>query len=167
MPHSIPVSKLMIHRNEWPQFRAATKIKDAIKILRILSEDDKLLQGHDKPLVLDDDYTLLGFVHLTDLLRNVRHLCDVSGKACELGKAVNPVKDLVTPFPSHVEPEDSILKALDIMTNHRISLVPVISEGKLKGLIQLSDIFNTVARLLFDEDPAEDEGWFMNWLHSS
>lgn len=166
MPHSVPVSKLMVHRNEWPQFRATTKVKDAIKILRILSEDDKLLHGHDTPLVLDDDYNLLGFVHLTDLLRSVRHLCNETDKACELGRAVNPVADLAIPFPAHVEPEQSILDALDIMTNNGVSLLPVMSKGKLIGLIQLPDIFNTVAHLLFDEDESEGEGWFLNWLHS-
>lgn len=165
MPRSVPVSKLMVHRNEWPQFRAATKIKDAIKILRILSENDKLLHGHDTPLVLDDSYNLLGYVQLTDLLRNVRHLCEETDKACELGKAINPVEELVIPFPASVSPDDGILEALDVMTNHGISLLPVTSKGKLVGLIKLSDIFNTVSNLLFDEE--EEEGWFRNWLHSS
>ncbi len=165
MPQSVPVSKLMVHRNEWPQFRAATKIKDAIRILRILSEDNKLLHGHDTPLVLDDSYRLLGYIQLTDLLRNVRHLCEDTDKACELGRAVNPVAELVIPFPAAVSPEDGILQALDVMTNHGISLLPVMSKDKLMGLIKLSDIFNTVAHLLFDED--EEEGWFLKWLHSS
>ena len=165
MPHSVPVSKVMIHRNQWPQFRASTTIKDAIRILRILSEDKKLQHGHDTPLVLDDSYNLLGYIQLTDLLRSVRHLCEDSDKACELGQAINPVSDLVKEFTHHVAPEDSILDALDIMTNDGIPLVPVIVNGKLKGLVKLSDTFNTVAHLLFDEE-AEDQGWFMNWLHS-
>ncbi len=167
MPQSVPVSELMIHRNEWPQFRAATKIKDAIRILRILSEDDKLLHGHDTPLVLDDSYRLLGYIQLTDLLRGVRHLCEDTDKACELGRAVSPVEELVIPFPASVSPDDSILQALDVMTNHGVSLLPVMSEGKLKGLIKLSDIFNAVAHLLFDEEGGEGEGWFRKWLHSS
>lgn len=163
MPHSVPTSKLMIHRNQWPQFRANTQIKDAIRILRILSEDEKLLHGHDTPLVLDDEYNLLGYVQLTDLLRSIRHLCDTSGKVCELGRAINPISELVKEFPAHVTAEASILDALDIMTNHGISLVPVMEKGKLKGLIKLSDIFNTVAHLLFDEE-TEDEHWFGKWL---
>ena len=124
MPRSVPVSKLMTRPHEWPQLRAQTPIKDAIRILRILTEERKIEQGHT-PLVFDDDYKLLGLVRLTDLLRNVRHLCDTDDKACDLGKAINPVEELVIPFPGSVNSEDSILEALDIMTNHGVSIVPV------------------------------------------
>lgn len=165
MPHSVPVSKLMIHRNQWPQFRASTKIKDVIRILRILSEDQKLAQGRDTPLVLDDEYRLLGYVTLTDLLRSVRHLCDDPAKACELGQAIEPVSELVREFNDHLKPDDSILYALDIMTTQGVSLLPVMENRKLKGFIKLSDIFNTVAHLLFDEE-VDDDQWFRQHLHS-
>ena len=62
MPHSMPVSKLMINRNEWPQLRADTDIRTAIKILRIVTEEKKLEHGHSTPLILDENYNLLGFV---------------------------------------------------------------------------------------------------------
>jgi hypothetical protein len=40
--------------------------------------------------------------------------------------------------------------------DHNVSQVPVMQEGKLQGIVKLSDIFNTVAALLFDEqDPDE------------
>lgn len=66
------------------------------------------------------------------------------------------LKELVIPFAGTVQPNDSILKALDIMMDHNVSQVPVMQEGKLQGIVKLSDIFNTVAALLFDEqDPDE------------
>jgi CBS domain-containing protein len=165
MPHSIPVSKLIINRNQWPQFRASTPIKDAIRILRILSEDEKLAHGHDTPLVLDDEYRLLGYVTLIDLLRNIRHLVEDPGRACELGKAVSPVSEIVREFAAELKPDDSILSALDIMASKGVSLLPVLENGKLKGLIKLSDIFNKVAHLLFDEE-VEDEHWFSGYMHT-
>lgn len=156
MPHSVPVSKLMIPRNEWPQLRAATTIRDAIKALRIVTEDRKLEHGYSAPVVLDDDYNLLGFVHLSDLLRSVQPYCLNPDGPCELDKVTMPLGELVVPFAGTVEENESILKALDIMMNHGVSLVPVMGNGKFKGLIKLSDIFNTVAALLFDEqDPDE------------
>ncbi len=164
MPRSVPVSDLMISQGEWPQLRAKTQIRNAIRILRILTEERKLARGHSTPLVLDDDYNLLGLIRLTDLLRAVRHLCG-NEESCELGKAVSPVSELVIPFPGSVKPDDSILVALDIMTNHSVSLVPVIKDGKLKGIIKLSDIFNTVASLLFDEDEPEESSWIYEFLH--
>jgi CBS domain-containing protein len=156
MPHSMPVSKLMINRNEWPQLRADMDVRSAIKILRIVTEDKKLEHGHSTPLVLDDNYNLLGFVHLTALLKSVRHLCEKKDQPCELDKAVSPVIDLVTPFKGSVQEDDSILKALDIMLDNDVSLVPVLKDGKLQAVVKLSDIFNTVSALLFDEEDPEE-----------
>lgn len=165
MPHSVPVSKLMINRNEWPQLRAETQIKDAIRILRILSEDKKMVSGHSTPLVLDDDYNLLGFIKLTDLLRSIRHLCEKQDEACDLGKATRPISDIVIPFAATVSPDTSILEALDIMTNTGMGLLPVMENGKLKGLIRLGDIFNQVAALLFDSEEPPERTWITRHLH--
>ncbi len=156
MPHSVPVSKLMTHPNTWPQLRAETSVGDAIKILRIMTEDHKLEQGHSTPLVFDDEYRLLGFVRLTDLLKNVRALCEFSStEACDLQKVDIPIKEIARKFAGTVEATDSILKALDIMMDNDVSLVPVITKGHFQGIIKLSDIFNTVSALLFDEqDPS-------------
>jgi CBS domain-containing protein len=165
MPHSVPVSKLMIPRNEWPQLRAETTIGDAIKVLRIVTEDRKLEHGHSTPLVLDDNYDLLGFVHLSSLLKSVRHFCLQWERPCELDKATTPLRALVVRFAGTVEENDSILKALDIMMDYGVSLVPVMREGKLKGLIKLSDIFNTVAALLFDEQDQEERGRLVKHYH--
>jgi len=157
MPHSVPVSKLMIAPGAWPQLRAEADVSTTIKILRIISENEKLEHGHSTPLVFDENYDLLGFVHLTDLLKAVRHLCDKTDEPCALGQATNPVRSLVTRFAASVKPEDSILKALDIMMDHNVSLVPVLENGKLQGMIKLSDVFDTVAALLFDQVTPEEE----------
>jgi predicted transcriptional regulator len=158
MPYSVKVSKLMRPRGEWPVLDGNLQVRVAIKILRILTEEEKLEHGHSTPLVLGDEGKLLGFVHLTDLLRNVRHLCEKTDAPCELDKATTPIKELVTLFAGSVNPDDSILEALDIMMNHGVSLVPVMKDGKVEGIIKLSDIFNAVAALLFDEqNPLERE----------
>ena len=104
-------------------------------------------------------------VKLTDLLRSVRHLCETDDKACDLGKAINPVEELVLPLPDAVKPDDSILEALDIMTNHGISIVPVMEDGKLRGVVKLSDVFDIVASLLFDEDEPKGSDWISEYLH--
>jgi CBS domain-containing protein len=144
----------MIHHKQWPQLRADTLVKDAITVLRLLTEGKKMEHGHSTPLVLDDNFKLLGLIRLTDLLKNVRHLCDSEDDACELGRALTPISELAIPFQETVEPDDSILKALDIMMEHGVTLVPVLEEGKLRGIVKLSDIFAKVASLLFDvEEP--------------
>lgn len=150
MPASVPVKKLMGPLNEWPQLRDDTEVVAAIKILRIITEDKKLEHGHSTPLVFDDQYQLVGFVHLTDLLKAVRHCWEKPGQ-CETVSPPPKLKDLVVPFAGKVGPDDSIIAALDMMIEHTISIVPVMTDGKLKGMVKLADIFNEVASLLFDE----------------
>lgn len=165
MPHSVPVAKLMHRPNNWPILRGAADVRYAIKVLRIVTEDRKLDLGHSTPLVMDDNGNLLGFIHLTDLLRNVRHLCEKADAPCELDKATTLIKDLVTRFAGSVTAEDSILKALDIMIDNSVSLVPVMKDGRLEGIIKLSDIFDTVAELLFDEQNPEERGRLVGRFH--
>ncbi|MEW6351697.1 MAG: CBS domain-containing protein [Thermodesulfobacteriota bacterium] len=156
MPHSVPVKKLMIPVKEWPQLRVDLNVGTAIKILRIISEERKLEHGHSTPLVFDEQYNLVGFVHLVDLLKAIRHTCDRPNEPCDLTRVTATIKDLVVPFAESVKEDDTILKALDVMMDHRVSLVPVMRNGKVLGIVKLADIFNTVAGLLFDEqDPDE------------
>jgi CBS domain-containing protein len=165
MPHSVPVSKLMMPPSAWPLIRADADAGTAVKILRIVSEDKKLEHGHSTPLVMDDDYKPLGFVHLTDLMKVVRHLCEKADEPCDIGRATTPVRDLVTPFAGSVGPEDSILKALDIMMDHNVSLVPVMKDGKLQGLVKLADVFSTVAALLFNQVTPEERHSLLRDFH--
>ena len=105
-------------------------------------------------------------MHLTDLLKSVKQLWEKGVDACEKGGARYPqVKELAVPFAGSVGPGDSILKALDIMMEHRVSMVPVMTNGKLQGMIRLSDIFNTVAGLLFDEQDPEEKSRLLRDYH--
>jgi CBS domain-containing protein len=165
MPHSVPVSKLMTPRNEWPQILGDADVCSAIKILRIVTEDEKLEHGHSTPLVMDENYNLLGFVHLTDLLKSVKHLWEKPAGACDAEASLPRVKDLVVKFAGSVQGEDSILKALDIMMEHTVSIVPVMKDGKLKGIIKLSDLFNEIAALLFDEMEPEERQRILRDFH--
>ncbi len=94
----------------------------------------------------------MGLVRLVDLLRSVRYLCDVEGEPGVPGNAIRPVSELVIPFAETVAPDDSILDVLDKMIEHGVSLVPVMEEGKLKGVVGLSNVFGTMAAVLFGEE---------------
>lgn len=166
MPHSVPVSKLMVPRQEWPQLRADLDVVTAIKILRIVTEDLKLEHGHSTPLVFDDDFNLVGFVHLIDLLKSVRHVWERPGAAGELAGVTTRVRDITTSFAASVKADDSIIRALDIMMEHNVSLVPVMRDRKLDGIVKLADVFNSVAALLFDEEDPEERRRLLRDYHS-
>ena len=104
-------------------------------------------------------------MHLIDLLRVIKPLCNVLDAPCEIDKATMPVRSIVVPFAATVEATDSIMTALDIMMEHRISLIPVLKEKKLVGIIKLSDIFNKVASLLFDKDIVDQQEMLMRRFH--
>jgi CBS domain-containing protein len=157
MPHSMPISKLMVPCNEWPQLRAETDVCSAIRLLRIISEEKKLEHGHSTPLIFDENFRLLGFIHLADLLKSIRSSWEKSERACEVEREALPqVQDLVVPFAGTVNVTDNIVTALNIMMEHNVSLVPAFHDGKLEGMVKLSDVFTTVAALLFDEDDPEE-----------
>ncbi len=152
MPHSVLVSQLMIKPNEWPLLPADMDVETALKILRIVTEDKKLLHGHSTPFVMNAQYKLVGFVHLIDLLSQIRPLCSGNNCADNVPSPTTLVSEITTPFAGTVRPADSILRALDIMIEHRVSMIPVIEEDRLEGIIKLSAIFNTVASILFDAE---------------
>jgi CBS-domain-containing membrane protein len=165
MPHSVPVSKVMTPPNQWPQIRGDADVCTTVKLLRIITEDEKLEHGHS-PLIMDENFNLLGFVHLSDLLKSIKPLWENQDKpGLDACPAYPKVKDLVVPFAGSVGPEDSILKALDIMMERTVSMVPVMKNGKLAGMIKLSDIFNTVAAILFDEQDPEERRRLLRDFH--
>ncbi len=79
MPHSVPVSKVMTPPNQWPQIRGEADVCTAVKLLRIITEDEKLEHGHS-PLIMDEDFNLMGFVHLSDLLKKHQEFVGKAGR---------------------------------------------------------------------------------------
>jgi hypothetical protein len=51
------------------------------------------------------------------------------------------------------------------MMDNGISLIPVMKHGKLVGMLQLADVFNRVAAILFDEEIPNDRGWIARYVH--
>jgi predicted transcriptional regulator len=51
------------------------------------------------------------------------------------------------------------------MMDHRVSLMPVLDSEKLLGIIKLSDVFTTVASLLFDEEIIEEKDILIKRFH--
>jgi len=55
-----------------------------------------------------------------------------------------PVGDFATHAPIVVSPDDSLKHAISLMTNHRVRHLPVISNGKLAGIVSIGDIVKVV-----------------------
>lgn len=59
-----------------------------------------------------------------------------------------PVRAAMTPAPIVVEPDASVVKAAQLLLNHRISCLPVMRDETLVGIITTSDILMAFVRLL-------------------
>jgi acetoin utilization protein AcuB len=62
------------------------------------------------------------------------------------------VRDVMTPGPITVSPEDSLMEALQLMRVHKIRRVPVMVGDKLVGLVTQSDVKRAEPSTLSDTE---------------
>lgn len=104
-------------------------------------------------MVTDDAGRLAGLISMYDILLFIRpkhtHIwgmmddIDVTGivdAACERTKSIL-VGDIMTPEVVTVAPQTHILMILDIMIKKHIRRLPVLEEGKIRGIVYISDLF--------------------------
>lgn len=91
---------------------------------------------------------LVGIVSERDLLRVLPGTCgQASTPAGEECMAV-PVRDIMVSNMVTLGPNDHLAKAADVMLKKRIGGVPVVQDGKLKGIITESDAFKALHAIL-------------------
>jgi acetoin utilization protein AcuB len=91
---------------------------------------------------------LVGFVSERDLLRVLPGTCgQASTIAGEDGMAL-PVRNVMVTDVVTLGPNDHLAKAASLMLKRRIGGVPVVHEGKLKGIITESDVFKALYVIL-------------------
>lgn len=103
------------------------------------------MKSHDRGAVLiEEDGALVGIFTERDLVSRVDH-SDV------LWSHVI-VKDVMTPHPTVVRPEDSLAEALRLLVQGRRRHLPVVDpKGKVTGLVSIRDILQFIASK-FPED---------------
>src|SRR5580698_9067687 len=78
------------------------------------------------------DGALLGIVSERDYTRKVI----LQGKSSK----TTVVEDIMTLIPVVVSPEDTIANCLRLMTTRRVRHLPVLSEGKMIGILSIGDL---------------------------
>ena len=124
-------------------------------------------------LVFDEKYNLLGTVRRRDILRALepkflrtmamtyrKKLFDVevdpdltdltSGRIAEAMKeqAEQPVSEIMQPIITTVGANDHITKIIYKMYSHDLTLLPVMKDNQVVGVVRSVDVFNAVARIL-------------------
>lgn len=104
-----------------------------------LSDAVKLMVEHDiGSLVVKDGATMVGLVTERDVLRElVRHGCDVTGLNVSGAMITEPIIGGM---------DDSVDYVRGVMTEHRISHMPVVESDNLLGIISFHDVAKACLR---------------------
>ncbi len=96
---------------------------------------------HHLPIV-DEGESLVGIISREDLLKTTYALSlNTYGKTfSENTYKTLKAKEIMTQYPLHLDPEDTIGLAADIFLANKFHALPIVDDGKLVGLITTHDI---------------------------
>jgi CBS domain-containing protein len=100
-------------------------------------------------LVEDDRHALVGLVSYRSVLRLMADGFDASMEE------MPPVKAIMARDPLTISPETSTQEAIRLMRHHKVSCLPVVSDGKLVGIISERD-FLPIAYDLLDQRTGDE-----------
>ena len=96
-------------------------------------------------LVEGDDHALVGLVSYRSVLR-------LMAEGVETGsEEAPPVKEIMERNPTTVPPELPTVEAIELMREKRVSCLPVVSDGKLVGIVSERDFMPLAYELLGDK----------------
>jgi len=105
--------------------------------------------------VVDDDMALVGIVTEKDMLRLVVDL-DMLRLESELDENATCVAKYMTEEVVSFRPEDSLLEICDSLLENRFRRVPIVSDGKLVGILSRKDIIAYMLKLRRKEKSHEE-----------
>ena len=108
--------------------------------------------------VTDDENRLLGLVTQRDILAATAPEPKArKNKAADTGKADISLSDIMIKNVSVVEKTDSLRTAAMYMRSHKYGCLPVVSEGRLAGIITDSDFIDIAINLIEQAELSEEE----------
>jgi CBS domain-containing protein len=83
-------------------------------------------------VVVDDDDKVVGVVSERDVVHAV-------ATSAERALA-EPVSDVMSRKPITCGPDDRLAELMAVMTDHRVRHIPVVEQGRLKGIVSIGDL---------------------------
>ncbi len=104
--------------------------------------------------VVDDNMALVGIVTEKDMLRLIVDL-DVLKLESELDESSTCVEKYMTQEVVSFSPEDSLLEICDCLLKKKFRRIPIVSDGKLVGILSRKDIIGYMLELRHKEQTSE------------
>jgi CBS domain-containing protein len=166
MPLSTTIRDIYIPLVEYPHIRETAVLKDAIAVLHGAYKTGKRFRHI---LVLDGHDRLVGVLGIRDVLRGLfpdylrtgeyghfqgaqpdfpaltliwQETCATQCKEA----AGNPIKGFMAPVPNTVKPGDPLTLAAYLMVIHDTSMLPVVDNGRVLGVVRVIDVFNEASK---------------------
>jgi predicted transcriptional regulator len=165
---------VMVPLDKYPHVPYWFTLRQAIaEIEKSQIEIDGLMSLPRYVLVFDEEYKLLGIVRRRDIMRGLepqfltptqtRHpkkLFDVvvDPNLSELSydkivrslreRAEHPISEVMLPIRVTVDAEDHLMKVVNELVSHDLSLVPVTRKGHVVGVIRTVDVLHELAKIV-------------------
>jgi predicted transcriptional regulator len=171
-------AELMIPIEKYPHITHWTTIREAVEVIEEAVLDVEGRRSLPRVLlVFDEEHNLLGLVRRRDILKGLEpkflkimpiphrkqlfnvdidpNLVDLSSGKIGLGmrqEAEQSVSEIMQPILATCNYDDHLAKVIYKMVNRNQSLIPVMKDGKVIGVIRSVDVFQEVAKLLLIAD---------------
>ncbi len=168
------VREIMIPVGQYPSVRDNATLREAIAVMEHAQLETGGRQSLPRALlVFDAIHVAVGYVRRRDLmlglepaflvrqpLEHPRRLFDVGvdPNLSELSydrmmkgireRAGRPVSDVMRPIEAILDADDHVMKAVSEMVSLDLSLIPVVRNGQLVGVVRSVDVFHELIRLL-------------------
>jgi CBS domain-containing protein len=168
MSNTKSVKELMIPLEDYPHIPYWFTIRQAMAIVR---EAAIKFEGTFEPravLVFDEKYQLMGMLTLRDIIKGLEprfmhetalvkadpNLTVLMGDLFGPGMreaSQKPVSEVMSPIKVTIAGSDPIAKAVFVMIQENVGMMPVIQDSKVAGMIRLSDLFTEISKLVLGE----------------
>jgi CBS-domain-containing membrane protein len=169
---TMKASEFMIPLDAYPHVPYWFSIRQAVAIMEKAEggpDGHSRFTGAHCVLVFNESYKLLGIVRCSDILRGLqpvscageqapapiagdRRLQETSssdGLRRELGiQAERPISEVMNPIQSTVDHEEHLLQVMSRMLEQNTSMLPVLRDGMVIGVVRSVEVFHEIASLI-------------------
>ena len=168
MSETKKVKELMIPLEDYPHIPYWFTLRQAMAIVR---EAAIKFEGSFEPravLVFDEKYQLMGILTLRDIIKGLEprfmhetalvkadpNLSVLMGDLFGPGMreaSQKPVSEVMSPIKVTIQGNDLFAKAIFMMIQENVGMMPVVQDGKVAGMVRLSDLFKEISDMVLGD----------------